>query len=155
MPNHIKRVLIGVLLTSTIASRTWAAGVQVGAGAFDWGGSAAGLAELRLGTNLLHLGSAFGVLANTDGGVYGYGGLYFDLPLGRFAIIPLGAVGFYHQGSSKDLGGVLEFRGSITAAYALANGSRVGIQLGEISNLGLYSHNPGEGDIFLTYTAVF
>lgn len=151
----VKRTLIGVLLASVMMSRAWAMGLQLGGGAFDRGGSAAGLAELHLGTNLLHIGTALGVLANTDGGIYGYGGLYFELPLGRFSITPLGAIGGYARDHGKDLGGVVEFRGSITAAYALTNGSRLGVQVGHISNLGLYSHNPGEEDIFLTYAVVF
>ena len=138
----MKKLLVSVLLVSVMVSRAWAAGVQLGVGAFDRGGSAAGLAELRLGTNLLHIGSALGVLANTDGGIYGDGGLYFDLPLGRFVITPLGAIGGYEKGDGRDLGGVVELRGSITAAYAFASGSRLGIQVGHISNLGLYSHNP-------------
>ncbi|MDN5849764.1 MAG: acyloxyacyl hydrolase [Nitrococcus sp.] len=168
--NFVKLVLIGVFMVSVIAYRGWAAEdgpniLQLGAGGFDLVGkkfdainkhrSAAGLVELRFGDRLFHVGPALGVLANLDGGVYGYGGLYADLSLGNFIFTPLGAVGAYDQGHSKDLGGVLEFRGSITAAYAFANGARFGVQVGHISNANLHNRNPGEEDAFLTYALAF
>lgn len=168
--NCAKVVLIGVFMASVIPARGWAAEdgpniLQLGVGGFDLVGedddgveknrSAAGLVELRFGDRLFHIGPALGVLANVDGGVYGYGGLYADLSLGNFIITPLGAVGAYHQGDSKDLGGVLEFRASITVAYAFANGSRLGIQVGHISNAYLHNRNPGEEDAFLTYALAF
>lgn len=170
MTSRKNMVVLGVFLMCVSAARVAAAEdaptiLQLGAGAFDLVGeeadgivknrSAAGLAELRFGEKLLHIGPAIGVLANTDGGVYGYGGFYFDLPLGNFAITPLAAVGGYHRGNSKDLGGVLEFRLSITAAYVFAGGSRLGIQFGHMSNAKLHRYNPGQEDAFITYGVAF
>ncbi|MGH6943620.1 MAG: acyloxyacyl hydrolase [Geminicoccaceae bacterium] len=137
--------------------------LQLGAGAFDLfeendgGGhrSAAGIAELRFGGKVLGIGPALGVMANTDGGVFGFGGLYFDITFGHIVITPLAAVGAYHEGDSKDLGGTLQFRGSITAAYAFANRSRLGVEVGHISNAGLHDDNPGEEDAFITYALPF
>jgi lipid A 3-O-deacylase len=121
----------------------------------DHNQSAAGAVDFRLGTKLLGIGPALGLLANVDGGLFGYGGLYFDLTFGHIVITPLGAVGGYRQGDSKDLGGVFQFRASITAAYQFENASRLVVQLGHISNAHIHEDNPGEEDAFLTYALAF
>lgn len=89
MANCVKGILIALFMASVISARAGAAQdgpniLQLGVGGFDLVGeerdgveknrSAAGLVELRFGDKLFHVGPALGVLANIDGGVYGYGG---------------------------------------------------------------------------------
>lgn len=95
------------------------------------------------------IGPAVGVLANTDGGVYGYVGVYADLPVGNFVVTPLAGAGGYHEGDGKDLGGTFEFRLALTGAYQFADGVRLGVRLAHLSNAGLQASNPGENEILL------
>jgi lipid A 3-O-deacylase len=135
--------------------------VELGAGAFDvrdasnGARSAAGRIELRVGDKIYAIGPAIGLLANTDGGVFGYGGLYADLAYGNIVVTPLAGAGGYAQGDSKDLGGVFQFRLGLTVAYAFPGGSRFGLHIGHISNAGIHAHNPGEEDIFLVFALPF
>ena len=92
------------------------------------------------------------MLANTDGGVFGYGGVYIDLTWGDIVITPLVGLGGYAEGDSKDLGGVFQFLASGTVAYVFPNGSRLGVRLGHLSNAGIHDDNPGEEDLMLTYS---
>ena len=137
--------------------------VEIGVGVFDVfkdvvftedeeNRSAAARVELRVGRKLYALGPAIGLMANTDGGVFGYGGVYVDLAWGDLVITPLVGLGGYAEGDSKDLGGVFQFLASGTVAYALPNGSRLGVRLGHLSNAGIHGDNPGEEDLMLTYS---
>lgn len=126
----------------------------LGAGAFDFSDdpSAAGYIEYRHGKKLLFIGPVAGIMANTDGGVFGYGGVYADLKYRNLIITPLITLGGYHQGGSKDLGGTFQFRTGINIAYEFSDGSRLGARLAHISNASIHDRNPGENEIFLTYT---
>ncbi len=94
-----------------------------------------------------------GINANTDGGIYGFGGLAYDFYLGdSFVIIPAFAVGAYEEGDSKDLGGTLEFRSQLEFAYQFKNMSRLGISYSHMSNASLYEHNPGQESLVLNYS---
>ncbi len=117
--------------------------------------SAAGRVELRLGEKLYFIGPAVGLMANTDGGVFGYVGMYADLTYGDIVITPFAGPGGYAEGGSKDLGGVFQFRTGVTVAYAFAGGSRLGIHLGHLSHAGINGSNPGEEDVFITYALPF
>ena len=117
--------------------------------------SAQGLAELRLGRKLHGIGPMAGITANTDGGVYGYGGIYLDLAYGDFVLTPSAGIGGYARGDSKELGGVFEFHVSIEAAWQLEGGSRLGVRLMHLSNAWLHDENPGVESVFLTYTLPF
>lgn len=98
-----------------------------------------------------------GAFANTDGGVYGYGGAYWDLPLNTapFVISPGFAIGAYNQGSSKDLGSVLEFRSTMEVSYKMDSGQRFGLQFSHLSNAGLGSTNLGVETWQLMYSHPF
>jgi hypothetical protein len=95
------------------------------------------------------IGPAAGVLANTEGGVYGYVGVYADLPVGNFVITPLAGAGGYHEGDGKDLGGVFQFRLAFNAAYEFSGGTRLGVRFGHLSNAAIHAENPGENEILL------
>lgn len=130
--------------------------LDLGAGAFDITGhhddtAAEGRVEFRYGKKLLYIGPAIGVLANTRGGVFGYGGFYADLALGPFVLTPLAAVGGYHQGGGEDLGSIFQFRLSANLSYQFDNQSRVGVQFAHISNAGIRQVNPGDNELLLTY----
>jgi hypothetical protein len=132
--------------------------LDVAAGAFDIQGhrdastSGEGRVEFRYGQKLLYIGPAAGVLVTTKGGVFGYAGFYADIAWGRFVLTPLGAVGFYRQGSDEDLGGAFQFRTSATLAYEFDGGARLGAQFAHVSNAGLHKKNPGDNEVLATYS---
>ena len=107
--------------------------------------------EFRYGQKLLYFGPAAGLLVNTKGGVFGYGGIYTDIAWNRLVLTPLGAVGFYRRGSGEDLGGSFQFRISATIAYEFDDHSRIGVQFAHISNAGIHTHNPGDNEWLATY----
>ena len=136
--------------------------LDVGVGVWDFreGGersnrSAAGRIELRIGQKLYFVGPALGVEANTDGGVYAYGGLYGDAAFGDFVLTILGGAGGYRQGDSSDLGSTLLFRAKIGLAYQFEDRSRLGLSFAHISNAGTGGRNSGAEQIYLGYAFAF
>jgi hypothetical protein len=111
-----------------------------------------GRIEFRYGEKLFYIGPAVGVLVNGKGGVYGYGCFYSDIAFDRIVMTPLAAVGAYRRGDGPDLGGTLEFRLSIAAAYELDDKSRLGLQIAHLSNGGLYHRNPDDNEVLVTYS---
>ncbi len=109
-------------------------------------------AEYRWGQKLLIVGPLVGILANTDGGVFGYGGGYFDIQIGRLVLTPMAGMGGYRRGSSKRLGGTFEFHLGFDAAYRFDNGARLGIKFSHISNAFIHKSNNGEESLLLTYS---
>jgi len=85
-----------------------------------------------------------GLIASTQGTVYGYGGLHLPipLPLGLFAR-PSFSVGLYEKGQGMELGHTLEFRSSFALERAFSDGLRVSTMLYHLSNAGLGFKNPG------------
>jgi len=133
--------------------------IDLAAGAFDVHGegshpnrAAVGRVEFRWGEKLFFIGPAIGVLATTDGSVYGYAGVYSDIVYKRLVVTPVAAVGAYHRGDGKDLGGTLAFRIGIGLAYEFQDLSRLGIRLDHISNAHWYANNPGEEELLLSYS---
>lgn len=110
-----------------------------------------GRIEFRYGEKLFYIGPAAGVLVNGKGGVYGYGGFYGDIAFDRFVVTPLAGVGAYRRGDGPDLGGKLEFRLSINAAYEFDDKSRLGLQIAHLSNGGIYHRNPDDNEALVTY----
>ena len=133
--------------------------LDLGAGAFDIEGhrgsppSAEGRVEFRYGKKLFFIGPAIGLLANTQGGILGYGGIYADVKFGQVVVTPLIAVGGYHRGGGEDLGSNFLGRLSVAASYELSNRSRIGVQFAHVSNAGTgkRSVNPGDNELLLTY----
>jgi lipid A 3-O-deacylase len=84
---------------------------------------------------------------------YGYLGFRLDVPLGeRWLVTPGFAAGVFRKGDGADLGGPVEFRSSIEAAYRLTAASRLGLAFYHLSNAGLYGHNPGSESLVLAWT---
>lgn len=127
-------------------------------GAFDFNDddrTAVAYAEFRYGKKLFFIGPVIGIMANTQGGVFGYGGIYADIKYGNWVATPSVTAGGYRQGGSKDLGGIFQFRSSFTLAYQFDWGGRLGVRLAHISNAHIYDNNPGENEILLTYAIPF
>ncbi len=135
--------------------------LDLGLGVFDAnegsGGqaSAAARLEFRSGRKLGFVGPLVGVLANTDGGWFGYGGIYADIVYKRLVITPLLSAGAFEEGCGKDLGGTFQFRSALGLAWQFANGARLGLQAAHISNADLHEHNPGEEDFLVTFAWPF
>jgi hypothetical protein len=108
----------------------------LGAGVFDLRDdtSAAGTIEYRFGRKVFVVGLSLGLLANTDGGLFGYVGAYGDLSYGQIYLTPQLAMGGCEEGSSSELGGVFQFRLSMDIAYRFDNGHRLGVRVAHISN---------------------
>lgn len=128
--------------------------ITVAAGKFDVLHNQDGAAEFRLEyrhQNMWHqLYPSVGVMANTDGGVYGGVGLNYDINLTRkITLTPFTGVGLYARNDSKDLGGPIEFRSGVELAYELDNDYRVGVNFSHISNASIYDHNPGVESLVL------
>ena len=60
-------------------------------------------------------------------------------------------LGYYDNGSGKNLGNDLQFRTTLELSYRLKNENRIGISLGHISNANFGDKNPGTEIISLTY----
>jgi lipid A 3-O-deacylase len=126
----------------------------LGAGVFDLrhDPSAAGTIEYRFGRKVFVVGLTLGLMANTDGGLFGYVGVYGDLSYKKLYVTPQLAMGGYREGGSQDLGGVFEFRESLDIAWRFDSGHRLGIRAAHISNASIYDINPGEEELLLTYS---
>ncbi|MGE4545228.1 MAG: acyloxyacyl hydrolase [Pedobacter sp.] len=135
--------------------------LDLGLGVFDATennhGSAVGAArlELRVGKKLGFVGPAVGLLATTDGGWFGYGGLYADIVYKNLVITPMLSMGGYEEGDGKDLGGTLEFRSVLGLSWQFANRARLGLQIAHISNADMHDKNPGAEDFLLTFAWPF
>jgi hypothetical protein len=105
------------------------------------------------GGKLWGIGPVAGVMANSEGGVYGFGGLYLDVRIGdRWVLTPFLGAGAYHQGGSRDLGGTFQFRPSATLAYEFDSGFRVGLNYAHLSNAYLYDTNPSEEEFHVSFS---
>jgi lipid A 3-O-deacylase len=126
----------------------------VGAGVFDIRDetSGAGTIEYRFGRKVFVAGLSLGLMANTDGGLFGYVGTYGDLSYKSIYFTPQIAMGGYEEGSSSELGDVFQFRLSLDVAYRFDNGHRLGVRVAHISNGGVNEQNPGEEELLLTYS---
>ena len=115
------------------------------------GPSPAGLVEARGGSKLAHFGPLLGVVANANGGLVGYGGVYLDGALSSWRITPFAAAGGYRRGDGKSLGRVFVFHLGGTIAYQFENETRLGITMTHTSNSRIYAENPGAESLLLSY----
>lgn len=100
------------------------------------------------------IGPILGLSANTDGGVFGYGGAYAALRvLDRIRLLPSAGIGGYARGQSEDLGGVFEFHLGAALFYQppsndwLPAGLCLGVTYTHISNASIHDRNPGADNI--------
>lgn len=109
--------------------------------------------EYRIGEKMGPVGPMFGLLATTEGAVFGYFALYSEIRLGhRWYVTPAAGIGGYSEGDDKDLGGVFQFHLGADIAYRLDNGHRIGLKVAHISNAFIHDDNPGTESLLLTYT---
>jgi hypothetical protein len=144
------------LAQNTISDAIPGSRVQIALGAYDvYDPTTAGEGEIEWrGTfAFLAFSPLAGVLATSDGAVYGFAGLYLNFEFfERFVVTPSGAVGLHAKGGGRDLGHTILFRTQIEAAYKLANARRIGLLLSHLSNGGLARVNGGSGSILATYS---
>lgn len=132
--------------------------INLAAGAFDMfddDDSVVGQIEWRFGKKLGFIGPLAGLLANTEGGVMGYAGIYADLVVGSIIVSPQTGVGAYENGNSNDLGGALEFISGLTLSYQFENRTRLGVRIEHISNANIHETNPGADLLLLNYDIAF
>jgi lipid A 3-O-deacylase len=115
------------------------------------GPSIAGQVEYRLGRKYAFFGPLAGLLANGNGGLLGYAGVYVDAQLSRWVVTPFAAAGGYRRGEGKDLGGLFAFHVGATVAYRFDNHTRLGITLTHASNARAYALNPGAESLLVSY----
>jgi lipid A 3-O-deacylase len=113
--------------------------------------------EYRFGTSLISWTEPYvkikpfvGVEGTSDLGIYGLGGILFDIPLGPVVITPSFGAGLYGRGDGRDLGSVVEFRSQLEVGYRFENEMRVSVAYSHISNANLSETNPGV-DIISAY----
>lgn len=93
-----------------------------------------------------------GANVTTDGSVYGYGGMYWDVPLSDSVVFsPNFMAGAWGEGDGKDLGHTIEFRSGLELNYQFDGGRRLGVAYNHISNAGIGSKNPGSEALLLVY----
>ena len=106
--------------------------------------------EFRLGRKYYFVGPLGGMFFNTDSGAFVYAGFYADLSYGSFVITPVAAMGLYHDGASRDLGGNVLFRLALNLAYQTRERLRLGLRVAHVSNANVFVKNPGEDELLLT-----
>ena len=130
--------------------------ITIGAGGFDVNDNeTSGQFEVqaRLNTRLWIFKPQVGMFFTTAAGFYAYLGIMTDVFFGgRFVMSPSFAAGLNHEGEGKQLGGSIEFRSAIELAYRFEDRSRLGIQVGHLSNAGIYEENPGTEFAILNYS---
>ena len=142
--------------------REGASRLVAAAGVFDTfaevgedGATAAAQLGYRHGGRLLGLGPAAGVLANRDGSIATFGGLYADFALGRLMVTPMVGAGAWRRAGGKDLGGTFIVRTEVDIAFVREDGIRVGLRWGHLSNAYVYDDNPGQEDFMFTVAVPF
>lgn len=153
----MRSFLLAIAASTALATSAHATEfVTVSAGVFDIDDIyESGLASIEYrGERFWHgLLPIAGVAANTDGGAYVYGGFNYDFDLGdRWVLTPSLAVAAYHEGDSRDLGGVIEFQSRLGLDYRFENESRLGLSIAHLSNAGIYDDNPGAEMVMLNYS---
>ena len=92
-----------------------------------------------------------GIMANSDGGLFLYIGLLYDIPINSFLYVtPSFSPGLYYKSNSKELGFTLNFRSQIEMSLKFENDFRFGISFNHISNGTLGNINPGVESLALS-----
>ena len=110
--------------------------------------------------NFFFLKPFIGIEYTGDDAFYLLSGIYLEDELGqlftggsgkKLYFSPSFGVGYYNNGSGKNLGNDLQFRTTLEFNYKLKNNNRIGISLGHISNANLGDKNPGSEILSLNY----
>jgi hypothetical protein len=133
--------------------------VTVGGGGFnvtDSGPGGEASADFRLeyrhDESFLWLKPWAGLELTGDGGVWGGGGVAFDVAVSERIVATVSTgVGAYGRGSGKDLGAVTEFRSQLELGYRFPDRSRLTAAFGHLSNAGIGESNPGAETATLYY----
>jgi len=100
--------------------------------------------EYRFQKRYLIFSPLLGMMVFGDGSTYVLGGFNIFEQVGkRFTVIPNFAVGGFHNGGKKDLGGALQFRSGVEIGYWIFDKLMAGIAFHHISNASIYRENPG------------
>ena len=154
--------LSAALLACSILSTALPALAQeqltLGVGSFDVQDKHAkwmGQVEYRGNSLWRNLRPDAGILLTEKGSQYYYIGLGYDFQLdagNHWLLTPTFAPGYYEDAGGKNLGGHLEFRSGLEAAYQFDDAQRVGIAFHHMSNASIYEHNPGVETLVVQYT---
>jgi lipid A 3-O-deacylase len=102
------------------------------------------------------LAPAVSVMRTADDATFIHAGFRLDLPLtDRFRLTAQSGAGYYDAGDDKDLGGHLQFRSGLEAAWRLSRRQELGLLLYHLSNAGINSRNPGEESLVLQWAWTF
>ncbi len=174
---NIKYLIVAVL----VASNVNATGYNVfGLGLFDvkFDGSKSQEAvdlrfERRFDKSILDIGPKednffflkpfAGFEITSDSATYFLTGIYLEDNLGKlisdrksnYIFTPSFGIGYYDNGSGKNLGNEIEFRTSLEISYEFKNNNRLGLSLSHISNANIGDKNPGAEIISLVYQIPF
>ncbi len=108
--------------------------------------------EYRHGEGIYFVKPWAGIEATSDGGLWGGGGLYIDIPLFEHLVLTgIAGVGGYSDGGGKDLGETVEFRSEAELSYLFDNGMRLGAGFSHMSNANLSDINPGVNVVGLVW----
>lgn len=149
----MQKLLTATALTTLLMSAPAMAADQsyitIGAGVFDIVHDEPASTEFRLEYRHENvwksLYPSLGLMANTDGAVYGVFSLNYEFALSdSIYFTPYTGVGIYEENDSKDLGGPIEFRSGVELAYELENDYRLGVNFSHMSNASIYEDNPGQ-----------
>jgi hypothetical protein len=95
-----------------------------------------------------------GAMATSQGSLYGYAGLRWDIPVGDdWEVSPQFAAGLYYRDAGFELGGPVEFRSGIELTRRIGERHRVGLLLYHLSNAGIYRLNPGANSRVVTFNS--
>ncbi len=133
--------------------------LTVGLGYFDYDdddGATEFRLEYRSDWDLWLVRPFSGLMVTTDSALYGYAGVLLDIYWGRRIVTtPSFAVGYYSNGSGKDLGSSVEFQSRLEIAYRFGDRSRVALAISHTSNAGIDDDNPGANSISAYYSIPF
>lgn len=109
--------------------------------------------EYRFNKKYLIFSPIVGMMVMGDGSKYFYGGVNLSRYFGNsFIVTPNFAIGGFHNGGEKNLGGIIEFRSGLEIGYWIYKKLMVGVAFHHISNASIYKRNPGTETLSLILT---
>jgi hypothetical protein len=84
--------------------------------------------------------------------VFLWGGIGYDIGMGRLSLTPSFGPGLYSAGDGIDLGYPLEFRSQLEVGCRISRSSRIGVAFAHMSNASLGHTNPGTELLLVNYS---